>query len=92
MKLAYAKLAKRMAELEAIVGCPNQPLRLQAFVVVGTQGEAGDAEAAKARAVTQHLAAHPHHAGRPIAWTIHRIITGAARKSEHGAQPTPKIA
>jgi hypothetical protein len=35
-----AKLAKRIAELEAVVGRADEPMRLRAYVVVGRRDEA----------------------------------------------------
>jgi hypothetical protein len=61
----YARLAKRVEEVVALLGA--NPLPLLAVVLIEPGDETGgDVEAA-------HIAAHPDDSGRPVEWEIFRI-------------------
>jgi hypothetical protein len=64
----YARLAKRVEEVVALLGA--NPLPLLAVVLIEPGDETGgDVEAAKAHI----LAAHPQDVGREIKWTVLRV-------------------
>jgi hypothetical protein len=74
----YARLAKRVEEVVALLGA--NPLPLMAVVLIGPEDETGgDVEAAKASTLAAHLAARPQDVGREIKWTVYRVRFVEAR-------------
>jgi hypothetical protein len=62
------RIEKVLVAAEAELGGADAPLTLGAMVV-----GADDEEAAKARVLADHLAAHPQDTGRPVEWTLYQI-------------------
>lgn len=62
------RIEKVLVAAEAELGRVDAPLTLGAIVV-----DADDEEAAKVRALAEHLAKHPQDAGREIDWTLYKV-------------------
>jgi hypothetical protein len=68
----YARLAKRVEEVVALLGVNQLPLLAVVLVEPGDE-TGGDVEAARAHTLAAHLAAHPQDVGREIKWTVYKV-------------------